>query len=221
MPNENNLSQYDEYYMQHPYYQLLKQIQDETMPVETLTDLLNVNLFYIDLDTREIIAPAGYPGFVGVTGEHKSEMITFQCDRYYENVDLASMVIVVEYVNANGEGRVCPIITRDFETFENQILFDWVLDSEITKSAGKVSFDVRFYMVGDADDEIALNRGLVYSLRTKPFESKILNTLPIDSDEIYQEYSNVLAPQFDTLIGLAQSLQQAIDNKKLPWNDLI
>lgn len=85
MPTES----YETYYEAHPYYQLLKQIQDDTMAIEKMTDLLSVNLFRIDLDAREIIAPSDYLGFVGVVGEHVSETITFQCDRYYENVDLA------------------------------------------------------------------------------------------------------------------------------------
>lgn len=217
MPNES----YETYYAEHPYYQLLKEIQDKTMAIEKMTDLLSVNLFRIDLDAREIIAPSDYLGFVGVVGEHVSETITFQCDRYYENVDLAQMVIVVEYVNAQGEGRVCPILTRDFDTFPNQILFDWILDSEITKNAGPVSFDVRFYMVGDADDENPLNRGLVYSLRTRPFVSQIIDTLPLDTDEFYEEYSDILANKFDALIASTAALENMIKNKELYWIDII
>ncbi len=216
MPNES----YETYYEAHPYYQLLKNIQDKTIAIETMTDLLSVNLFRIDLDAREIIAPSDYLGFVGVVGEHESETITFQCDRYYENVDLAQMVIVVEYVNAEGEGRVCPILTRDFETFPNQILFDWILDSEITKKDGPISFDVRFYMVGDADDENPMNRGLVYSLRTRPFVSQIVETLPLDTDEFYEEYSDILANKFDALIGSTAALENMIRNKELYWIDI-
>lgn len=217
MPNES----YETYYEAHPYYQLLKNIQDKTIAIETMTDLLSVNLFRIDLDAREIIAPSDYLGFVGVVGEHESETITFQCDRYYENVDLAQMVIVVEYVNAEGEGRVCPILTRDFETFPNQILFDWILDSEITKKDGPISFDVRFYMVGDADDENPMNRGLVYSLRTRPFVSQIVETLPLDTDEFYEEYSDILANKFDALIASTAALENMIRNKELYWIDII
>ena len=216
MPNES----YETYYEAHPYYQLLKNIQDKTIAIETMTDLLSVNLFRIDLDAREIIAPSDYLGFVGVVGEHESETITFQCDRYYENVDLAQMVIVVEYVNAEGEGRVCPILTRDFETFPNQILFDWILDSEITKKDGPISFDVRFYMVGDADDENPMNRGLVYSLRTRPFVSQIVETLPLDTDEFYEEYSDILANKFDALIASTAALENMIRNKELYWIDI-
>ena len=216
MPNES----YETYYEAHPYYQLLKNIQDKTIAIETMTDLLSVNLFRIDLDAREIIAPSDYLGFVGVVGEHESETITFQCDRYYENVDLAQMVIVVEYVNAEGEGRVCPILTRDFETFPNQILIDWILDSEITKKDGPISFDVRFYMVGDADDENPMNRGLVYSLRTRPFVSQIVETLPLDTDEFYEEYSDILANKFDALIASTAALENMIRNKELYWIDI-
>ena len=219
MPTEN-IENYDPIRV-HPYYQLLRGIQETTRAIEVMEDLASINLFTVDLDAREIIAPPDYLGFVGVAGEHESETITFKVDRYYENIDLANMTIVVEYINADGEGRVVPILTRDFQTFENQIMFDWILDSEITKKAGKVQFDIRFYMVGDAEDPVTQNRGLVYSLRTKPFESTILPTLPLNTDEFYEEYSEILADEFTSLIGAVRALDSKIDNKELLWVDVI
>lgn len=212
---------YDEYYQQHPYYALLRQIQDKTIAVNTQKNLLSVNLFKIDLDTREIIAPPGYTEFIGITGEHKSETITFQVDRYYEDIDLANMTIVVEYVNADGEGRVSPIVLRDYDTFPDQILFDWIIDAGMTKSAGIVYFDVRFYMVGDSVDGQPENRPLVYSLRTRPFTSNVIDTLPLDPDEFEEQYRDAFADQLDALIGATANLETKIENKELYWIDIV
>lgn len=218
MADNNEL--YNEYYTLHPYYALLKNIQDQTIAIETQKSLLSINLFRIDLDSREIIAPPGYLDFLGVVGEHKSETITFQVDRYYEDVDLADMTIVIEYVNANGEGRVSPVIVKDFETFPNEILFDWVIDKDLLVAAGDVSFDVRFYMVGDAQDENPLNRYMVYSLRTKPFTSHVIDTLPLNMDEFEEEYKNSFAEELEALLGATTALERKIDNKKLLWIDI-
>ena len=42
-------------------------------------------------------------------------------------------------------------------------------------------------MIGDSYDTNG-NRSLVYSLRTKPFASRILDTLPLDLTEFQEEY---------------------------------
>lgn len=218
--NNTELNLFEEYYRSHPYYALLKDISDKTIAVQNQKNLLSVNLFRIDLDAREIIPPADYLDFIGVVGEHKAETITFQVDRYYEDVDLADMVIVIEYVNANGEGRVSPIIVRDFTTFENQILFDWIIDADLFATAGTVQFDVRFYMVGDADDQ-GLNRALVYSLRTRPFVSQVLDTLPLDPDMFTEEYREKFADDLEALMGSTQALERKINEKKFYWTDIV
>lgn len=203
------------------YARLLDKISRTTISANIRKNLYSVNLFKIDLDAREIIAPADYLDFIGVVGEHRAETITFQVDRYYEDVDLANMCIVVEYVNAQGDGRVSPILLRDFITFEDQdqILFDWVIDSEFYTAPGTVQFDVRFYMIGDSYDTNG-NRALVYSLRTKPFTSKIIDTLPLDSNEFEEEYEQQFASQIDQLIATADALKNDINNKKFYWTDI-
>ena len=221
MPENNeNLSLYEQYYQQHPYYALLKSISDKTIALEVQKNLLSVNLFRIDLNAREIIAPVGYLDFIGVVGEHKAETITFEVDRYYEDVDLADMTIVIEYINADGEGRVSPVLARDFTTFDGKILFDWIIDQDFFRTAGEVQFDVRFYMVGDAEDNNVLNRALVYSLRTRPFVSQVLDTLPIDFEGMEEQYADSFASQIETLIGSTQALEQKINNKELYWIDI-
>ncbi len=218
--NENT-NLYEQYYQQHPYYALLKSISDKTIALEVQKNLLSVNLFRIDLNAREIIAPPGYLDFIGVVGEHKAETITFQVDRYYEDVDLADMTIVIEYVNADGEGRVSPVLARDFTTFDEKILFDWIIDQDFFKTAGEVKFDVRFYMIGDAQDNNMLNRTMVYSLRTRPFVSHVVDTLPLDWDGMEEQYSDSFASQLETIIGATQALEQKIANKELYWIDIV
>lgn len=218
--NENT-NLYEQYYQQHPYYALLKSISDKTIALEVQKNLLSVNLFRIDLNAREIIAPPGYLDFIGVVGEHKAETITFQVDRYYEDVDLADMTIVIEYVNADGEGRVSPVLARDFTTFDEKILFDWIIDQDFFKTAGEVKFDVRFYMIGDAQDNNMLNRTMVYSLRTRPFVSHVVDTLPLDWDGMEEQYADSFASQLETIIGMNQALEQKIANKELYWIDIV
>lgn len=200
------------------YLALLHGLQQSVISLEHRTNLDQIHLFEIDLDKRSISAPPEFQDFIGVVGEHKSETLTFQCDRFYDTVDLAKMMIVVEYVNADGEGRVSPIIMRDYTTFEDKILFDWVIDAAMTGTAGIVQFDVRFYMIG-ADLEEG-GAPLVYSLRTLPYRSKVIDTLPIDMQKFELEVREKFADDLSALLAATQQLKDELEAKHIYWNDL-
>ena len=62
MSEENTL--YEQYYEAHPYYALLRDISARTIAVQNQKNLLSMNLFKIDLDARQIIAPPDYLDFI-------------------------------------------------------------------------------------------------------------------------------------------------------------
>lgn len=205
------------------YQALLAQLQATIIALNEQKNLDMVHLFTIDLNTRSITAPLDFESFLGVVGEHKSEVITFVVDRYYDDVDLTRMMIVVEYINADGESKVSPIVVRDYETglqlddprFQNKILFDWFIDSSMTSKAGIVSFAVRFYMTDE-------NGRLVYSLRTKPYESRIIDALPLNQ----QQFDLDNLPQFEQELGALIAETQRLRNELIEashvyWNDII
>ena len=200
------------------YLALLAGLQASVTSLEHKTNLEQVHLFTIDLNTRSISAPPEFQDFIGVVGEHKSETLTFQCDRYYDTVDLSRMMIVVEYVNADGQGRVSPILMRDYTTFEDKIIFDWIIDAAMTGTAGIVQFDVRFYMVGAKLEEGG--SPLVYSLRTLPYQTKIVDTLPLDMQRFELEYKEQFATELEALLSATRTLEDQISNIHVYWNDL-
>lgn len=200
------------------YLALLAGLQASVTSLEHSINLDQVHLFEIDLNTRSISAPPEFQDFIGVVGEHKSETLTFECDRYYDTVDLAKMMIVVEYINANGEGRVSPIIMRDYTTFEDKIIFDWIVDAAMTGTAGIVQFDVRFYMIGDELDDGG--SPLVYSLRTLPYKSKVVDTLPIDMQRLELELEEQFATELEALLAATRQLEDKINAIHVYWNDL-
>ena len=128
------------------------------------------------------------------------------------------MMIVVEYVNADGQGRVSPILMRDYTTFEDKIIFDWIIDAAMTGTAGIVQFDVRFYMVGAKLEEGG--SPLVYSLRTLPYQTKIVDTLPLDMQRFELEYKEQFATELEALLSATRTLEDQISNIHVYWNDL-
>jgi hypothetical protein len=53
--------------------------------------------YKIDLNTRVVESPE----ILGVSGDHSSEIVWFECDRYYDQYDLSKAVCLIQYLNAD------------------------------------------------------------------------------------------------------------------------
>ena len=53
-------------------------------------------IYNIDLDTRTVDAP----DILSVQFDHNAEIVYFRCPRYYDNMDLATTVCLIQYKNA-------------------------------------------------------------------------------------------------------------------------
>ena len=87
------------------YYDLLYRIQDENKPSLAVLLPNDEKIYEIDMNSRKIEAPK----YLSVELDHRAETIYFKVGRYYDNIDLANMTCVVQYINAKGEGRVYPV----------------------------------------------------------------------------------------------------------------
>ncbi len=209
------------------YKGLLKSLQDTVVVLEQRKNMEQVHVWDIDLDSRVITPPAEFKDYLGVVGEHKAETLTFRCARYYDGVDLAYTTIVVEYVNASKQGRISPIIVKDFTTFDDEIIFDWTVDAGLLMTPGDVQFAIRFFKIGDEETYVDPLTGkvetyyrLVYSLRTRPYTSRIIGTLPLDTEAYEAEYANAQASDYQVLMGAFEALSQKIEGKELLWRDI-
>lgn len=158
------------------YYDLLYEIQDFNKP--SLAVLLpgTEKIYDVDLNTRTIEAPE----YLSVESDHRSEYIYFKTGRYYDNLDLSGAVCIVQYINALGEPRVFAVPFFDVDTFsdDNQMVFYWRIDQEVTKAAGDVEFSIRFYLL----DENYVDKKLIFNLNTLPASSKVLTGIDFDPE---------------------------------------
>lgn len=162
------------------YYSYLHLIQMENPP--KLAKLLpsDEKIYQVDLNTRKIEAPE----FLSVEADHQSETIYFEIDRYFDSTDLANTIGVIQYVNADGEGRIYHIPFFDIITKkeEDKMLFPWCIEGEATKTAGTVQYAIKFYLL---DEE---GKHFIYDLNTLVSSSKVLhgmNVLPNNEDYNY------------------------------------
>ena len=65
-------------------------------------------------------------------------------------------------------------------------------------------------MIGDANSH-TLNRALVYSLRTRPFTSRVLSSLPLNLEAFEETYKDQFADSIDALLGATQALENKIN----------
>ena len=156
------------------YDDLLYRIQDENKPSLAVLLPNDEKIYEIDMNSRKIEAPK----YLSVELDHRAETIYFKVGRYYDNIDLANMTCVVQYINAKGEGRVYPVPFYDVETYadENMMLFPWCIDGEATKASGNVTYSVRFY---DIDESATYMR---YNMSTLPSKSEVLHGISSKTD---------------------------------------
>ena len=156
------------------YYDLLYRIQDENKPSLAVLSPRNEKIYEIDMNIRKIEATK----YLSVELDHRAETIYFKFGRYYDNIDLANMTCVVQYINAKGEGRVYPVPFYDVETYadENMMLFPWCIDGEATKASGNVTYSVRIY---DIDESATYMR---YNMSTLPSKSEVLHGISSKTD---------------------------------------
>lgn len=147
---------------------------------------LDEDFFEIDANSRTIKVPGSSFGRygVGVQGDELAEVVYFVIDRYFDSTDLASkeinIVIQWEAKDANKKtiAGISQHFGKDIETIPGKIIFGWPISHELTAAAGNIKFAVRFYQLGESDENDA--RQLVYSFSTLPAEVSINSSLNYD-----------------------------------------
>ena len=190
------------------YYKLLYMIQDENAPELAVLVPGDEPILNIDLTTRKIDAPE----YLSVETDHRSEVVYFKCPRYYDAVDLSNTVCVVQYINANKEGRVYAVPYYDIDTFSdtNEMLIPWEVDGEATVAAGNVQYSLRFYML----DSRITDKRLVYNLNTLTASSKVLHGIDIDPEELQSSNDKeYIVTYLDEILAISRE----IANKDVYW----
>lgn len=146
---------------------------------------LDEDFFEINADTRAIKIPSNFSrNGVGVQGDEMAEVVYFTIDRYFDSMDLASsdINIVIQWEAKDASKKtivgISPNYGKDIETIPGKIIFGWPIYSELTETAGTIKFAVRFFSLGEADENGV--RALNYSLATLPAEVSVGATLDYD-----------------------------------------
>ena len=179
----------------------------------------NDQIFDIDLDSRTI----NIPQFLSVQYDHNAEIIYFKCPRYFENVDLATTVCIIEYVNADGEAGLYWVpyynvdINYDINLSDNQksedltpqMLIPWAVGGLATASAGTVTFTVRFYQL-DAE-----RKTFIFNMSMQPAYGEILHGIDLAEEDLAKFQLDT-----DVVTEIYQNLSLVQSEATTMWKDV-
>ena len=183
----------------------LYNIQTKNAPSNVYLPLAH-NIYDIDLKTRTIYGPET----ISVQRDHKSEVIYFKVDRYFDYMDLANTVCVIEYIIPGDLKRVPYIYVVPFYDTskfiqENKMIFPWNVGGAATFQSGTIEYAIRFFKI-DGD---GANAKLVYNLNTLSTKSRILANIEGDNE--------IMKAEYDIPVDKYELLIQQVQNNKTYW----
>ena len=154
----------------------------------------------IDAESRTITVPSSERLF-GVTGDMNIERKYFRCPKIVgDNVDLSTHQIFIAYVYTETESGsifpsigVAPYHCEDVEVDGEDITFSWKLTGNVFKNPGFILFKM-YAKKTETDPNTVFN--------TTPAIGTVLATIPDGTEEIVEEYPDVIAQIFDRLDAL-------------------
>lgn len=199
------------------YLNSLSLINNQSPPKIAILLPTDETIFEVNLDTRQVQCPK----FISAKKDHNAETLYFVMDRYFDNMDLAQTVGMVQYINhnaakANGtpnQGHVFIIPFYDITTYEdeNKILFPWVVGGHATEMAGPITFSMRFFRMQED------GKALLFNLNTLPAKTEILDSLNIITPDNEDFAGLTTSPEFLSLVQRVQDLEQTWD---IYWGEL-
>ena len=120
---------------------------------------------------------------IAVEHDHNVETVTFECPRYWDEHDLSTMAIYINYVLSNGYADSYP---ADNVAVEDDVMFfTWTIKREVTQVSGSIKFIV---CAKNTDDQGNESNHWNSELCEDMYVSKGLETTP----QIASEYQDLI-----------------------------
>lgn len=155
------------------------------------------NIYDVDLNTRTINGPE----FLSVRRDHKSEVVYFKVDRFFDYMDLANTTCVIQYLLPGDDTKVPHMYAVPFYDTttcfaENKMIFPWSVGGTATMKDGEIEYAIRFFRVEGERAEAKL----AYNLNTLPAKSKILQSIEADNEIMKAAYDTPIATKYEELL---------------------
>lgn len=140
----------------------------------------------VTVDEKE--ATIGEIGKV-VAGDINSQVIEFEIDRYYDNVDLTTKTIYLLY-KTNGGVFKDAAINESYS--DDKIRFSWLLNEDATLYSGKIQAVIQIEGKDEKDN--------LYVMKSLIFEIPVIEALcEFDADGIYHSWAKDIEERIEAL----------------------
>lgn len=188
--------------------------------------------FEIDANARTITVPENFrKNGLSVAGDNTAETIYFKINRYFDAMDLNNTDIYIQWENSAGESGFSKEWVRDIDTFEDYLIFGWVLGDRITKQPGTLKFSIRFIVTKQgptADEKVVtyslstltaqalINPGLDFDINTKTYSDDLNSILATNFRNTTTTIDNEIKvfkfiQDFDELVETANAIKKDND----------
>lgn len=150
-------------------------IQSQYSPCIAELPGAQTKIYQVNLNERTIDSPKS----IGISSDHKAEVIYFMMDRYYDFMDLTNTSCIIQYVTPHDGGSYVYVVPYyDIYTYrdQNKLIIPWNIDGAATQNEGIVQYSIRFFKIKGEGPE----GQLVYNLNTLPATTEIIKGLNID-----------------------------------------
>lgn len=165
--------------------------------------------FIIKANERKIDT-SQFKGVLSVQGDEIAEIVFFEIDRFFDATDLSQMDIAIQWstkINGVHVEDYTPAFIKYVDPKTDQLIFGWPITSEVTASAGAISFAVRFYK-----KDLVNNGKLLYSFTTLPAVMNIGASLQVDvANLVADDPTNII------LRRLTNSPLDGVEEASTPW----
>lgn len=149
----------------------------------------------INHDFRTITIPESM-SILGVESDSDVHHIPFKMPRYFGPTDLSEFSLRINYMNAEGEGDIFPIL--ESTVTDDEITFEWLVSYKACKYKGNIRFIVCSRI---ADTEGHISKEYNTAVHSLP----VLEGLEIDTEPIYEQ-------GYDVIETILQQVEAALDN---------
>lgn len=169
-------------------------VEKQGFPKDLLIMPADEPLFQIDANTRVITIPDHFrKNGISIQGDHLSETVYFEMDRYFDKRDLATTNIYINWKMGNLEGRTAALYPS-VNLIEDKIVFGWPIDNRITANKGNVQFSItcEATQIVVNEETGAREEEVTYSFNTLTATAIVNPTLILNKNAEVMDFSNAI-----------------------------
>lgn len=155
------------------YFAALEKVKEGSQQNRFFRIPLDEPCFTVNMSTRAITVPKDFATYgLGVKGDTYAEVVFFESDRFFDQVDLKSAQCWIQWVNTSTQAKGNSQSVY-MDATEDKLLFGWVITEEMTTGAGNIEFAVRWFTLNEEGN-------VSYSVSTQKATCSIKPSLDLD-----------------------------------------